>query len=557
ITTLGEIFSSQGYRTGAFVAAFVLDSRFGLDRGFDTYDDYDVPTSNDIYDDNVMYSYRRGNLVADAALRWMEKNSSDPFFCWVHFFDPHHPYYFHPRPGHGIEDSYDQEIAFMDLQIGRLIDFLKDRELDRKTMIIALGDHGEGLGDHGEDEHGLLLYNPVTRIPLIISPHEWSKFTGGEDIETLISTVDLSPTIMEIFGWEPAAGISGKSFAGALRGLPSPDREIYLETEFPFTEYGWSPLAGLVSGNYKYILAPREELYDLARDPKEINNLSLSRPDDLLRLRGLLEEMKGEMSVVEGTKVHLDEKSRRELESLGYLGGSSTKITSDIHLRDPKDAIGLRSEFISILGDVKSGDMKMAEERLRELIKKSPESYTFHYKLALLLYQEEEYARALLEFQGLAGSFPDEHKTHYNLGKTLLKLGRAEEAIKELQLAISLDNEKPPAYNNLGIALLKLGRSQEAIEAFNSSVGIDDLQVDPHNNLGNSFLSLGRIEEATAEFQRSVEIDPDFFEGHYNLGLCLARLGKNREATREFREAIRIRPNFLPARQRLLEVSGK
>ncbi|MEA1929200.1 MAG: sulfatase, partial [Candidatus Auribacterota bacterium] len=348
ITTLGEIFSSQGYRTGAFVAAFVLDSRFGLDRGFDTYDDYDVPTSNDIYDDNVMYRYRRANLVTDAALQWLEEDSSSPFFCWVHFFDPHHPYYFSPRPGHGIEDSYDQEIAFMDNHIGRLIDFLKERGLDRETMIIALGDHGEGLGEHGEDEHGLLLHNPVTRIPLIILPYEWSEFTGGENIETLISTVDLSPTIMEIFGWEPPSGISGRSFAGTLKGEIKQNREVYLETEFPFTEYGWSPLAGLISGDYKYVLAPREELYDLAHDPGELTNLAQSRPDDVLRLKDRLEELKEEMAVVEGTKVQLDEKSRRELESLGYLGGPSTKKPSDRHLRDPKDAIGLRSEFISI-----------------------------------------------------------------------------------------------------------------------------------------------------------------------------------------------------------------
>ena len=551
ITTLSEVFNNNGYRTGAFVAAFVLDSKFGLDRGFDTYNDYDVPTSNDIYDDNIMYSYRRADRVTDAALKWLDGQSGEPFFCWVHFFDPHHPYYFHPAPGKDLTDSYDQEIAFMDTQIKRLMDYLKARELDKNTIIIALGDHGEGLGDHGEDEHGLLLYNPVTRVPLIISNHDGGDSTGQKEIDALLSTVDLFPTILEIFGWDQPVGISGESFAGVLKGVLPSKRKIYLETEFPLTEYGWSPLAGLISGNWKYISAPREELYDLDNDPREMTNLAEIRKDKVSRIKDQLMELQEKMTIIEATDVKLDEQSRRELESLGYLGGSSAKMTPVGMLRDPKDAIGLRSEFISILNNVKKGDFTRAEDRLRSLIGKSPESYTFHYKLALLLFQQQKYAKSRVEFQKLAARFPGEYKTHYNLGKTLLKLGKNDEAIKELQIAISLDDEKTPAYNNLGIALLKTRRINEAIDAFNRSVEIDYDQVDPHNNLGNAYLSLGRLAGAAVEFRRAVEIDPDFFEGRYNLGLCLTRLGKNREAAREFKETLRIRPDFLPARQQL------
>jgi arylsulfatase A-like enzyme/Flp pilus assembly protein TadD len=551
ITTMGEIFAKEGYRTGAFVAAFVLDSKFGLDRGFDTYNDYDVPTSNDIYDDNIMYSYRRADRVADAALEWLDEQSGEPFFCWVHFFDPHRPYYFQPAPGRDLTDSYDQEIAFMDTQIKRLVDYLQDRGLAEKTTIIALGDHGEGLGEHGEDEHGLLLYNPASRVPLIISPHKDSLTTERNDIDGLLSTVDLFPTILDMFGWEPPPGISGNSFVGALDGILPAGGEVYLETEFPLTEYGWSPLAGLIAGNWKYISAPREELYDLKNDPAEMTNLAVVHKERTNRLKDQLLKLKENMTIVEATDVKLDEQSRRELESLGYLGGSSAKITPGVTLRDPKDVIGLRSDFISILSDIKKGDLSLAEGRLRSLIGKSPESYTFHYKLALLLFQQQQYIKARDEFQKLADRFPDEYKTHYNLGKTLLKLGRDDEAIRELQLAISLDDEKSPAYNNLGIALLKTSRIDEAIDAFNRSVEIDYDQVDPHNNLGNAYLSLGRIADAASEFRHSVEIDPDFFEGRYNLGLCLARLGKHREAAQEFREALRIRPDFVPARQQL------
>ena len=548
---MGEVFSKNGYRTGAFVAAFVLDSQFGLDRGFDTYNDYDVPTSNDIYDDNVMYRYRRADRVADAALEWLDEQAGEPFFCWVHFFDPHRPYYFQPRPGGDLTDSYNQEIAFMDTQINRLTGYLQTRGLDKNTTVIALGDHGEGLGDHGEDEHGLLLYNPVVRVPLLITTAHDNGSTGPKEIDTLLSSVDLLPTILDIFGWDPPDGISGKSFAESLDGIIPTAREVYIETEFPFTEYGWSPLAGLISGNWKYVSGPREELYDLENDPAEITNLAEVDSGRTRRLKDRLRELKEKMNIVEATDAQLDDKSRLALESLGYLGGSSAKMTPGGTLRDPKDAIGLRSEFISILNDLHKGDIALAENRLRSLIEKSPESYTFHYKLALLLFQQEKYAKARAEFQKLAARFPDEYKTHYNLGKTLIKLGKNDEAIKELQLALALDDEKPPAYNNLGIALLKSRRIKEAIDAFNRSVEIDYAQVDPHNNLGNAYLSLARIADAATEFRRAVEIDPDFFEGRYNLGLCLMRLGESQEAAREFTEAVRIRPDFLPAHQQL------
>ena len=555
ITTLAERFSSHGYRTGAFVAAFVLDSKFGLDRGFRTYDDYDVPTSNDIYDDNIMYRYRRADRVADAALEWLEEQSGEPFFCWVHFFDPHRPYYFSPAPGRGLSDAYDQEISFMDFQIGRLTGYLRERGLDTKTVVIVVGDHGEGLGDHGEEEHGLLLYNPVMRVPLIISSP--GRDGAGGEVETLFSTVDLFPTILDIFGGEIPEEISGRSFIGALEGLSSPNREVYLETEFPLTEYGWSPLAGLISGEWKYVAAPREELYHLSADPGETENLAGGEPEKVRQLREELGTISTRMAVREPSTVKLDDRARKTLASLGYLGGGSAGKPGAKPLRDPKDAIGLRHEFISAVEELHRGETAAAEATLRGLIEQSPESYTFRFKLARTLYEQGRFEEALGEFREMTKLNPDEYKVHYNLGKTLNKLERYDEAIRELRLAVQLDPEQTPGHNNLGIALLKTGRIEEAMKAFNRSIEIDDRQVDPHNNLGNAFLSLGRVADAADEFRRSVEIDPDFFEGRYNLGLCLMKLGKNREATREFKETLRIRPDFSPARQHLADALRK
>jgi len=547
IPTMAEFFSNRGYRTGAFVAAFVLDRKFGLDRGFEVYDDYGVPQSDEIYDESAMYRYRRGDEVSDAALDWLEEGDGRPFFCWVHFFDPHRPYYFPAPPGEGVKGAYDREIAFMDSQIGRLLGFLREHRLEEQTVVIALGDHGESLGDHGEDEHGLLLYNPVMRVPLIVDVPG-----GREDIrqvDTLLSTADIFPSVIEIFGGKPPAAISGRSFAPALRGEEIKDADVYLETEFPYTEYGWSPLAGLVRGDWKYIRGPREELYKLADDPGETANRADREPGRVARMEAGLAEIEASLDVREAGHAELGERERALLESLGYLGGAGGPGREKVGLRHPADAVGLRTEFIAAIDLIHRGEKAEAERRLQRLIEASPESYAFHFRLARLFYEEERLEEAAAAFRELAAAFPGEFRTHYNLGKTLNRLGRYREAIAELELALEIDPGQTAGWNNLGIAFLRTGRLDEAIAAFERSIGIEERQVDPHNNLGNALLALGRVSPAAESFARAVEIDPGFFEGRYNLGLALLRLGRNREAAREFEEAIRLRPDFLPARR--------
>ena len=557
ITTLAETFSSQNYRTGAFVAAFVLDDKFGLNRGFDYYDSFNVPSSDDIYSDNIMYSYRRGDRVANSAIKWIKAQGQDPFFCWVHFFDPHRPYSFPEEKDGDFSGPYDQEVSFMDFQIGRLISCLQKQGIKSKTVVIAVGDHGEGLGEHGEDEHGLLLYNSVMRVPLIISYP--GKAKSSREVDNIFSMVDLFPTILDIFGWENSGKISGKSFAETLHSKITSSSRVYLETEFPLTEYGWSPLGGLIDGDWKYILAPREELYNLRIDPEETQNLASSRPVETRRMKDSLEAIRAKMDISETVPVNLDAHSQQALESLGYIGsGRSRRGAFNETLRDPKDAIGMRREFINALNKFNRGNADQAKRLLMDLIQRSPESYVFRFQLARIFYQQGFFEQAYAEFSQLVELHPDEYKTHYNLGKTLIKLGRHSEAIQELELALELDQGKTQAYNNLGIAFLMSGNFDKAMAAFNCSLSLDANQVDPHNNIGNSLLGLGRIADAAREFKRSVEIEPDFFEGHYNLGICLLKLGKNRQAAREFQESLRLRPNFSPAQKKLKQaLAGK
>ncbi len=548
LTTLAEIFAADGYRTGAFIAAFVLNSTFGLAQGFETYDDYDVPTADEIYDENLMYRYRRADRVAGAALSWLENNSDQPFFCWIHFFDPHRPYYF-PGDGEDLSVPYDQEIAFMDQQIGRIIDYLKREELLEETVIMAVGDHGESLGEHGEEEHGLFLYEGAVHVPLILS--QPGLLPEGKEVESACSLIDIFPTVLELFGRKTPDRIPGGSLAPVMRSEKIKENPIYLETDFPLTEYGWSPLRAILKEEWKYISAPRPELYNLAEDPEESTNLIVLRPEKADRLKRKLDQLEKTMAEKDGVPVSLDETSQRTLESLGYLGSGGGKQKDTGSLRDPKDAIGMRKEFIAAVEDYQRGRREEAENKLKELVRKSPESYTFRYKLAKIYFEEEQFSDARTEFEELVKMIPDEYRTHYNLGKTLIKLGEYDRAIKELETALEFDPLQTPGYNNLGIALLRSGRLREAMGVFQKSIEIDDRQVDPHNNLGNAFLTLRRPRLAMKEFQRAVEIDPDFFEGHYNLGLVLFRLGAFEKAAEAFRRALRIRPNFADARKQL------
>ncbi|MDD5556524.1 MAG: sulfatase-like hydrolase/transferase [bacterium] len=552
LPTLAETFSSRGYETAAFIAAFVLDAKFGVSRGFGTYDQFEVPNPEQI-DENIMYRYRPADRVAGAALEWLAGHHARPFFCWVHFFDPHHPYYllqpfmrearFRGRP-------YDAEIAFMDGQIARLVAFLRERGLLEKTIVVVVGDHGESLGEHGEDEHGLLLYNGVMRVPLIVSAP--GRVEGGAESPALVSTVDIFPTVLDLLGWPLPGRVSGASFADALAGGSPPPRPFYSETEFPLTEYGWSPLQSITTDGWKFIDAPREELYEWGADPGEERNLAGERPEKARELRAALERLEAAMVKTEAAEVAMDDASRRILESLGYLGGGGAGAGDERQaLRDPKDAVWMRSDFIKAVNELQAGRVEEGESILRGLVAESPESYAFRYRLARHLYEGGRFEEALPEFEEMARRSPGDFRSHYNLGKTLVKLGRFDRAAEELRASLALEPRRTDGLNNLGLALLGAGRLEEAAGVFRESISIDDRQCDPHNNLGNALLALGRTDEALASFRKSIEAKPDFFEGRFNAGLILLSKGRNEEAAKEFGEAVRLRPDHAAARRHL------
>ena len=557
--TLAELLAARGYQTAAFVAAVVLDARFGLNRGFGTYDDYKVPGPIDPQDEMALIRYRRGDEVADATLAWLKARPRKPFFCWVHFYDAHRPYYLdEPLDPPDLNRAYEISIGYVDKQIARLVDYLREADLLDNTIIVAVADHGEGLAQHGEDEHGLLLYDEVMRVPLIVRLP--GARGGGTASDATVACVDITPTLVDLLHIKAPAPLSGRSFERALHGEPLPELPVYFETQFPLSEYGWSPLYGVVNGEWKYIRAPREELYDLGSDPGETNNRAASAPPELKHLQSRLADAEGRMKRRAGSEVKLDAASRRALESLGYVGGGgSTTNKAKEGLRDPKDVIWMRREFMDAEEDVREHRTARAEERLVKLVAESPESLAFHYKLGKLYFDQGRFEEARKGFEAMAKRFADSYAPHYDLGKTLIKLQRYDEAVAELALAAELDDRKVEVLNNLGLAHLYKRDMPAAMKAFQRSIAIDAKQVDPHSNLGHVLLQMGQMEQAEAEFRRALEVDPAAVGPRYNLGLALLQSARYKEAVQEFRRVIQIKPDFADAQNKLklaLEKAG-
>jgi phosphoglycerol transferase MdoB-like AlkP superfamily enzyme len=322
------------------VASAVLDSRFGLNRGFDFY--YDHFDFNRLEESNLDAMERPGNVVADQVLDWLSKNDRKRFFLWMHLYDPHYPYQ-PPAPYNEEYKShpYDGEIAFADEQVGRLVRFLKEKGLYRNTLIVLSGDHGEGLGEHGEATHGFFIYNSTLHVPLIF--HLPERVTVHE-IATPVSTADIMPTVLEALRIGVPSQVQGKSLLPLMFGKkPDEARYLYGETFLPRLHFNWSELRGIETERYHFILAPKPELYDLSKDPKELENLYSDKKavsEELsAKLRAIIRDYTPGQELAE--KTGLDPALMERLKSLGYAGfsGGGTGKVSNSDLPDPKDRI--------------------------------------------------------------------------------------------------------------------------------------------------------------------------------------------------------------------------
>lgn len=534
--TLAEVLHENGYSTAAFIGSAVLDSRFGLNQGFDTYfDHFDFSRLNET---NLDLMDRRGDLVMDEALRWLRLRPRQPIFLWVHLYDPHFPYT-PPEPYASRYRSrpYDGEVAFVDGQVGRLFTFLRDAGLYDRSVIALLADHGEGLGEHGEKTHGFFIYNSTLHVPLIIRVPGAAPRVVAEEV----SLVDVMPTLLQALKLPIPPSVQGRSLLAEVLGRPSSGpSKLYSETYLPLLHFHWNQLRGYQSRGMKYIDAPRPELYDTRTDPDETKNLYTSRQalahglhDQLFTL---LRRYTPASAAASADKELTDPALLERLRSLGYVAISAGTFSdsSGKPLADPKDRIHLYELFSEAMSDGQRGRYDESLGKLREAAKTEPSLIPIHYLMALNYYRKKDFTQAITEFHQVLKLESKYSLAMYYLGLAYGEVSNFDAAIESLKKALELDPANFSAAFNLGAAYLRVNRINEAVAAFERSVTIYPDYAQGHEALGELYLYLKRTDDAVRELERAVALAPGMRKAHYHLGQAYAAKGLQEKAQREF-----------------------
>jgi arylsulfatase A-like enzyme/Tfp pilus assembly protein PilF len=539
--TLATHFSAAGYRTGAFVGAYILDRRFGLARGFDTYDD---EIARDPSAPGPLEAERPGREVVDRALGWLAKDDrSRPFFAWVHLYDAHAPYD-PPEPyrSRHRDRPYDGEIASVDAQVGRLLDWLTRAGREKNTLIAIAADHGESLGEHGELTHGFFIYEPTLRVPLILrGPH----LAPGRVVATPVSLDDLAPTLAGLAQYPLTGATDGRDLSrDLLRGGEPAVADLYSETEYP-RNFGWSGLSAIRRKSLKYIESPRPELFDLTRDPKETRSLADARAPRT-DLAAAIAAFRRETAAPE-TPDAADRESAAKLASLGYVSGS-TSAPEHSGLRDPKDVLGAFRRFEDAHWDLVGGRVEPARQKLLEALASDPDNPVFLDSLGLAYRRLGDFAAAIRSYRRAVELSPGDAYTRYDLAVTLKEAGRIDEAFIAAQDALSHDASRPDALDILGITLLAKGKPEQALEQFDRAAALDPRDARIENNRGNVLRELKRPAEAEAAYRRSIALAPSYADPWNGLGALEVEQRRFVEAVASFGRAIALAPEDHEAR---------
>jgi arylsulfatase A-like enzyme/thioredoxin-like negative regulator of GroEL len=519
VPTLAELLGRSGYRTGAFVGSFVLDARFGLSRGFGVYDDR-VGTEHG----PVTFGFveRSADRVLRAAADWLlrpDTHGGPPWFAWVHLFDPHTPY---RAPRTIVDSAYDNEVAFVDAELGSFFEQLGKAGLLTRTLIVALSDHGEGLGDHGEETHGLFAYESTIRVPLIISAPGLEPAT----ITRLAAQADLLPTIADLLGIEPYAGLDGRSLLPAIRGEAGGQETIYFEALDAHLTRNWAPLTGIVSADWKYIDLPIPELFDLSRDPGEQANRAAEERQRTTDLARRLESLKraGAPSAVR----ELDPDATARLRSLGYTASAApTRKARFTEADDPKRLVDVDRRFQTALHLVGDGRHAEAAGLLREAIDRRPDFTAAYLALASVHIESGHAPEAVDLLRAAGGRGLTDPKLRERLGAALLASGEPARAAAALE-PLSGDGASVDTLNTLAVVHAEMGARDRARVLFGRALAKAPRAASIWNNLGLLELAARRMPEAAQAFERAVDADPAFAPAWAALGAAYANSNRAR-----------------------------
>ena len=548
--TLGRIFHDAGYRTAAFVGAYVLDRRFGLSGGFDTYDDR-IP--RDPSGAPRLEAERRGDVVVGSALDWLGRSSTQPFFAWIHLYDPHAPY---EPPQEYLEraggNAYDGEVAFADAQVGRVLDWLKTSGQRDRTIVVIAGDHGEGLGDHGELTHGMLAYDSTLRVPLIVALPSGGGSRGGQAEESTIdrpvSLAQIAATLLQEAGVAVPASITQPSLlardAGSARSNDAREPNLYSETTYPETA-GWHALHALVDGRWKLIASSETELYDLAEDPGELRNLA---PTKTLMAQGM-EKRARELAAASTSRSAVPADTAERLRALGYVSGSSQPIADSAP--NPARQIAAWNTFERELTRLTKGDARTALPALSKLARANPDSPVFQATYARALKDTGRASEAVDIYHKLVARSPNDAAMYHDLAVAASAAGMPAEAARAERAALALQPANAEASNGLGLLLVESGKPADAVGAFERAV-----QDDPSNavywaNLGNARRDAGDPTRGEQAYRTAMEHDPRSTDAANGLGVLLVQQHRAPESIRWFEQALAGSPHFVEGRLNL------
>jgi choline-sulfatase len=576
--SVAQAFRKSGYSTGAVVSAFVLDRSWGLARGFDYYDDAFAPEA--FVNRNLGLVDRRAGDSVTRALAWLKKNPHKPFFFWLHLYDPHSPYD-PPEPYRTQYEShpYDGEIAYADHELGRLIAWLKQAQVYNRTLIVFLSDHGESLGEHGEQEHGFFVYNATVHVPLIVKPPAGSGLRPAK-VSRAVETTAVAPTLVGLTGVKDE--IEKQFQSSALLGTGARDvDEAYSETFYPFSSFGWSPLHALETSHYQYIDAPQPELYDLESDPGETRNIAGQQPAMMAVFQERLHQTLARNPFAgKNAKVSsLGPDAQEKLNALGYFGFRAAVSPEALAagLADPKDKLAEFNTILKAEDAFQAGDLKHAEDLLSPVQQQDPKMYIIPFLLGEAAIRNQNWERAAEQLQRCMELNPNFDNAMTGLARALEKLGRVDEAKNWLRKATASNPENYRAWYQLG--LLEAGNDPAAAQGayqktiaiqpnfspgqrelgmmlFNrknyagaashlekaGALGLEDAPL--HNFLGICYSQMHQLSKAAREHEHAIELDPNLAEAHLNLAYDYQLLHRPKTAQQEYEQACKLDAKF-------------
>jgi arylsulfatase A-like enzyme/predicted Zn-dependent protease len=572
--TLAELLKDKGFTTGAVISAFVMDSQFGLNQGFDTYDDNFDEELN-----TIGIVERRGSEASDHAISWIEHHKDESFFLFLHYYDPHLKYV-PPEPFKSLYagNPYAGEIAYTDYCIGRVIDKLKMLGLYDSSLIIITGDHGESLNEHGEASHGYYIYESVLKVPLIFKLPEKKE---PKRITERVGLVDIFPTVCQLLDIEIPSEIHGADLSGhfSKKNYTPGQRAFYCES-LVATKYDCNPLLGVIAGDWKYIQTTRAELYDLSKDPTELSNVIENQPQRARILQDkLIRILEQQLREDTDSDLDLSVQDVKRLESLGYVRGDiNENFEFDQSKDDAKDLLQLHMVDSTVITRLAMKDLVSAKKSCNILLEMRPDYDMVYQYLGTIASEEKEIDKALSYFKKFIELSPDKHEGYTDIALTLGVMDRFEEAIEYLNKALELEPGFADNYYHLGVAYAHLKKLDEAVANWEKALALkkndvriyialadalahlgnldraviywkEVLKLEPENitvrgSVANTLLAKNKVDEVIYHWKEMVRLSPGLAEIHSSLGDLLWLKGKRQEAVEHLAKAVELRPDL-------------